>query len=70
MLGLAVVAVLAGVGYAVLLNRSRFGFELRATGASATAAVASGIDVRRMVVISMIISGGDRRAGGAAAAVR
>ena len=50
--------MVAGVGYAVLLNRSRFGFELRATGASATAAVASGIDVRRMVVISMIISGG------------
>jgi simple sugar transport system permease protein len=57
-LGLAVIAVIAGVGYAVLLNRSRFGFELRATGASATAAVASGIDVRRMVVISMVISGG------------
>ncbi len=57
-LGLALVAVLAGIGYAVLLNRSRFGVELRATGASATAAVASGIDVRRMVVISMIISGG------------
>jgi len=46
-----------GIGYAVLLGRSRFGFELRATGASATAAVASGIDVRRMVVISMLLSG-------------
>jgi ABC-type uncharacterized transport system permease subunit len=57
-LGLAVIAVLAGIGYAVLLNRSVFGFELRATGASATAAVASGIDVRRMVVVAMVISGG------------
>jgi general nucleoside transport system permease protein len=57
-LGLSLVAVLAGVAYAVVLNRSRFGFELRATGASATAAVASGIDVRRMVVVSMVISGG------------
>jgi ABC-type uncharacterized transport system permease subunit len=57
-LGLALLAVLAGVGYAVLLNRSRFGFELRATGASATAAVASGIDVRRMVIVSMVLSGG------------
>jgi ABC-type uncharacterized transport system permease subunit len=56
-LGLSLLAVLAGVGYAVVLNRSRFGFELRATGASATAAVASGIDVRRMVVVSMVISG-------------
>jgi general nucleoside transport system permease protein len=56
-LGLALLAVLAGVGYAVVLNRSRFGFDLRATGASATAAVASGIDVRRMVVVSMLLSG-------------
>ncbi len=57
-LGMALVALVAGIAYAVLLNRSRFGFELRATGASATAAVASGIDVRRMVVIAMVISGG------------
>jgi general nucleoside transport system permease protein len=57
-LGLSLLAVLAGVAYAVVLNRSRFGFDLRATGASATAAVASGIDVRRMVVTSMVISGG------------
>ena len=57
LLGLAVLAVLAGVGYSIVLNRSRFGFELRATGASATAAVASGIDVRRMVITSMVLSG-------------
>src|SRR6266545_2910977 len=57
LLGLSLLAVVAGIGYAVLLNRSRFGFELRATGTSASAAVASGIDVRRMVVVSMVISG-------------
>ncbi len=56
--GFAVLALVVGVAYAVVLNRSRFGFELRATGASATAAVASGIDVRRMVVVSMLLSGG------------
>jgi len=55
--GLSVLAVLAGVGFAVLLNRTRFGFELRATGRSETAAVASGIDVKRMVITSMMISG-------------
>jgi ABC-type uncharacterized transport system permease subunit len=54
----ALLAVAAGVAYAVVLNRTRFGFELRATGASASAAVASGIDVRRMVVVSMLVSGG------------
>jgi simple sugar transport system permease protein len=57
LLGLSLLAVLAGVGYAVLLNRSKFGFNLRATGTSASAAVASGIDVRRMVVVSLMISG-------------
>jgi general nucleoside transport system permease protein len=56
--GLALLAVAAGVAYGVVLSRSRFGFELRVTGASATAAVASGIDVRRMVVVSMVLSGG------------
>jgi ABC-type uncharacterized transport system permease subunit len=57
LLGLCLLAVVGGIAYAVLLNRSKFGFELRATGTSASAAVASGIDVRRMVVISMMISG-------------
>jgi ABC-type uncharacterized transport system permease subunit len=56
--GLALLALVAGVAYSVVLNRSRFGFELRATGASPSAAVASGIDVRRMVVVSMLLSGG------------
>jgi len=55
--GLALLAVVAGVGFAVLLNRTRFGFELRATGQSETAAVASGVDVKRMVVVSMLLSG-------------
>jgi ABC-type uncharacterized transport system permease subunit len=55
--GLALLAVVAGVVIALLINRSRFGFDLRTTGASATAAVASGIAVRRMVVTTMIISG-------------
>jgi simple sugar transport system permease protein len=57
LLGLSLVAVVGGIAYAILLNRSRFGFELRATGTSASAAVASGIDVRRMVVTAMVLSG-------------
>jgi simple sugar transport system permease protein len=55
--GFIVVAALCGVGYTVLLNRTRFGFDLRATGRSEGAAVASGVDVRRMVVCSMLLSG-------------
>jgi ABC-type uncharacterized transport system permease subunit len=56
--GFIVVAALAGVGFHVLLNRTRFGFDLRAAGRSRTAAVASGVDTRRMVIVSMLISGG------------
>jgi simple sugar transport system permease protein len=55
--GFVVVAVLVGVGYWYLLGRTRFGFDLRATGLSPSAAVASGVDVRRMVVASMFLSG-------------
>lgn len=51
------VAVLVGVAYWFLLSRTRFGFDLRATGASETAAVASGVSVKRMVLASMLISG-------------
>ena len=53
----ALLAVVAGVGFAVLLNRTRFGFDLRATGQSESAAVASGVNVKRMVVYSMLLSG-------------
>ncbi|MDQ1641495.1 MAG: ral nucleoside transport system permease protein [Actinomycetota bacterium] len=55
--GLVFLAIAAGIAYHVLLNRTRFGFDLRATGRSSTAAVASGVDVKRMVVVAMLISG-------------
>ncbi len=55
--GLAFLAVVAGIAYSVVLNRTRFGFDLRATGRSQTAAVASGVNVKRMVIYSMLLSG-------------
>jgi general nucleoside transport system permease protein len=55
---LGLLAVLVGAGFWVLLNRTTFGFDLRATGTSRTAAVASGIKVNRMILASMLISGG------------
>ncbi len=55
--GLAVLAVVAGIAFGVLLHRTRFGFDLRATGQSESAAVASGVSVRRMVVYTMLLSG-------------
>ncbi len=56
--GFVVLAAVVGVGYWFVLNRTRFGFDLRATGKSATAAVASGINVKRMTVATMLVSGG------------
>jgi simple sugar transport system permease protein len=54
---LAVLAVLAGIVVSVLITRTRFGFDLRATGQNEDAAVASGVKVKRMIVISMLLSG-------------
>jgi simple sugar transport system permease protein len=55
--GLSLLAVVVGVGFWVVLNRTRFGFDLRAAGASESAAVASGVNVKKMIVIAMLLSG-------------
>jgi ABC-type uncharacterized transport system permease subunit len=55
--GFLPLAVVAGIGIWVLLQRTRFGFDLRATGLSPSAASASGVDARRMVVKAMLLSG-------------
>jgi general nucleoside transport system permease protein len=55
--GFIVFAVLAGVLYWLGLSRTRFGFDLRAVGHSESAAQASGVNVKRMVITSMLISG-------------
>lgn len=54
---LSILAVLAGVAFWFVINRTRFGFDLRATGMNESAAVASGVNVKRMVVVSMALSG-------------
>ncbi|MEU1730311.1 ABC transporter permease [Streptosporangium sp. NPDC020145] len=55
--GLIILAAVMGLLYYVVLNRTRFGFDLRATGRSEPAAVASGVNVKRMIFTTMIISG-------------
>jgi general nucleoside transport system permease protein len=55
--GMVFVAVALGIGYWFLLGRTRFGFELRASGESATAATAGGVDARRMVIVALVLSG-------------
>jgi simple sugar transport system permease protein len=55
--GLLFLAIIVGVLYWFVLGKTRFGFDLRATGRSETAAVASGVKVKRMVMTSMVLSG-------------
>jgi len=56
--GLIFLSGAVGILYWFLLNRTVFGFDLRATGRSETAAVASGVNVKKMILISMLLSGG------------
>ncbi|WP_231123603.1 ABC transporter permease [Nocardioides sambongensis] len=55
---LSSLALIVGIVFALVINRSRFGFDLRATGGNEAAAVASGVQVKRMIVIAMLMSGG------------
>jgi simple sugar transport system permease protein len=55
--GLIFLALGVGVGFQFLITRTRFGFDLRATGRSMSAAQASGVNVKRMVLYAMLLSG-------------
>lgn len=55
--GLGILAVIVGLLYWFVINRTRFGFDLRATGTSESAAVASGVNVKRMTISAMLMSG-------------
>ena len=51
------IAAIVGIAYWFVLGRTRFGYDLRTVGQSESAATASGVSVKKMVVTSMIISG-------------
>ncbi len=53
-----VIAILATIAVWWVLERSTFGFELKAVGANPAAANASGMSVPSVIVITMLISGG------------
>jgi ABC-type uncharacterized transport system permease subunit len=55
--GVLVVAILVGVVYHLLVNRSRVGFDLRASGINPMAARAGGVPPKKMVMIAMLVSG-------------
>jgi ABC-type uncharacterized transport system permease subunit len=55
--GVLIIAVIIGVGYHVLINRTRFGFDLRASGINPFAAQVGGVPAKRMIILAMVISG-------------
>lgn len=52
-----ILALLIVFGYWLLVFKSRFGFRLRASGGNATAAATGGINSKKLIVISMALSG-------------
>jgi simple sugar transport system permease protein len=56
--GFIVIAALLGVAYWFLVTRTRFGFRIKATGMNEEAAIAGGVNVKRMTMIAMLMSGG------------
>ncbi len=55
--GVLLVAIVLGIVYHVVVNRTRFGFDLRASGANPFAARVSGVPPRRMIFTAMLLSG-------------
>ena len=55
--GWLLIAVVIGFGFHFVVNRTRFGFDLRASGLNPGAALVSGVDPRKMIVRTMLISG-------------
>ncbi len=55
--GFLIVAIVLGIGFYLLVWRSRFGFQLRASGANAAAARIAGINPKAMIVKTMLLSG-------------
>jgi simple sugar transport system permease protein len=55
--GLLFLAIGVGIGFQIMISRTRFGFDLRATGRSSSAAQSSGVNVKRMILTTMLLSG-------------
>jgi simple sugar transport system permease protein len=55
--GFVILAAVVGIVYYILIWRTRFGYDLRASGINPLAAQASGVAANAMVVKAMILSG-------------
>ena len=55
--GVVLIAVIVGICFHLFINRSRIGFDLRASGINPFAARAGGVPPKRMILIAMLLSG-------------
>jgi ABC-type uncharacterized transport system permease subunit len=55
--GFVLIAIVLGIAFHVIVNRTRFGFDLRASGVNPFAAQASGVGPKGMIVKAMLVSG-------------
>jgi simple sugar transport system permease protein len=55
--GSVVLAIAVGVAFSMLVNRTRFGFDLRSSGINPEAARAAGVNPKAMVLATMVLSG-------------
>ena len=55
--GFVVVAILCGIAFHVVVTRTRFGYDLRASGTNPWAALVSGVNPKGMVIKTMLVSG-------------
>ncbi len=60
-----VIAILIGIVMYVVINRTKFGYELKACGLNREAARYAGINEKRSIVLSMVIAGALAGIGGA-----
>jgi simple sugar transport system permease protein len=55
--GFVIVAVIAGISFYLIVYRTRFGFDLRSSGANPRAARTSGVNPNAMIMKTIILSG-------------
>lgn len=59
------IAILVAVGVYILLNKTVFGYELKACGYNKNASIYAGMNAKRNIILSMAIAGGLSAMGGA-----
>jgi ABC-type uncharacterized transport system permease subunit len=55
--GFLLIAIVCGIAFHIVVTRTRFGYDLRASGTNPAAALVSGVNPKAMIVKTMLISG-------------